>query len=281
MASHVLSKVTIEVNPKRSYMTVLKGKAAVDEPDKVVQDLIWLFLDALLLASSSNLDGPRVLATSEYGWSANTERILKAQASTGSFMTSYMVSKKTMEVNPRRTIMTSLRRKAAADESDETVKDFIWLLFYTLLLASGFNLDGPTQFAGRIHRTIELGLSIDDVGEGLGDDDVRPRSRWSMAPLTRPPRWRRPPLGSRLRPSRGCRRVSLKWAWPRHGAAAGHRGMAPLTGGGPRRAIDRRRPGPCPGFPGGAWLLPWLGNQPARPSGGGRSPFGQAASGIQ
>merc|ERR1712173_121276 len=122
-----------------------------------------------VLVTNSLVDSPATLVTTEYGWSANMQRIMKAQVLRDSSMSSFMVGKKKMEVNPEHVIMKSLEEKFSADASDRTIKDLIWLLYETAALTSGFSLDDPVTFAGRIHRLIKLGLSIDD--DDMDDDD--------------------------------------------------------------------------------------------------------------
>merc|ERR1712109_213679 len=173
-----ITKEGVEISKDEDEKKAFEEKKTAFEPlCKKMKEILGDKVEEVLVGDRM-VDSPASLVTTEYGWSANMQRIMKAQVLRDNQMSSFMVGKKKMEVNPDHAIMIELRKKFEANASDRTVKDLVWLLFETAMLTSGFTLDDPVVFASRIHKLIRLGLSLDDDdsddADNQDDDDELP-----------------------------------------------------------------------------------------------------------
>jgi len=157
-----------------------EAKAKFEGLCKVMKDILDKKVEKVVI-SNRLVESPCCIVTSQYGWTANMERIMKAQALRDTSTMGYMAAKKHLEINPDHPIIESLRVKADADKNDKAVKDLVMLLFETSLLSSGFSLEEPAVHASRIYRMIKLGLGIDEddlpaasAEEGAKADDEMP-----------------------------------------------------------------------------------------------------------
>jgi molecular chaperone HtpG len=151
-------------------------KADYEDLCKVIKDILDKKVEKVIV-SNRLVNSPCCIVTSTYGWSANMERIMKAQALRDTSTMGYMAAKKHLEINPEHQIMVALKKKVEADKNDKSIKDLIVLLYETALLSSGFSLEDPQNHASRIHRMIKLGLGVDD------DDEVTDEVETDMPPL--------------------------------------------------------------------------------------------------
>lgn len=138
-----------------------EDKAKFENLCKVMKDILDKRVEKVVV-SNRLVESPCCIVTSQYGWTANMERIMKAQALRDTSTMGYMAAKKHLEINPDHPVMDTLRQKAEADKNDKAVKDLVMLLFETALLSSGFSLEDPQVHASRIYRMIKLGLGIDE-----------------------------------------------------------------------------------------------------------------------
>jgi len=155
-----------------------EDKAKYESLCKVMKDILDKKVEKVVV-SNRLVNSPCCIVTSQYGWTANMERIMKAQALRDTSTMGYMAAKKHLEINPDHSIVETLRQKAEADKNDKSVKDLVHLLFETSLLSSGFSLEDPAIHAQRIHRMIKLGLGIDDddvegIDDNAGIEDMPP-----------------------------------------------------------------------------------------------------------
>lgn len=161
-----------------------EDKAKFENLCKVMKDILDKKVEKVVV-SNRLVESPCCIVTSQYGWTANMERIMKAQALRDTSTMGYMAAKKHLEINPDHAIIDNLRVKADADKNDKAVKDLVMLLFETSLLSSGFSLEEPGVHASRIYRMIKLGLGIDDddLPAAASSDDAAAAKGDEMPPL--------------------------------------------------------------------------------------------------
>ena len=120
---------------------------------------------------------PCSVVTSKYGWSANMERIMKAQALSDDGRMAYMRGRKTLEINPGHPIIKTLKEKSEDDADDEDTKRTALIMYETALLESGFMFEEPKGFAGRLFDMVRRDLGVEaDAEVEEPDVDAEPEA---------------------------------------------------------------------------------------------------------
>jgi len=143
-AKQKLDEAVESFKPLCEYLQKLYGTSKVEKV--VVTDRV--------------VSSPAILSTAQYGWSANMERIMKAQALNDASKSSHMLAKRTLELNYRHPIVQELQTRVAADADDVHVKDLARLLYDAAALNSGFAVDDSKDFGDRVYRVLAQGLNV-------------------------------------------------------------------------------------------------------------------------
>merc|ERR1719510_2761099 len=106
-------------------------------------------------------DSPVVVVTSQFGYSAQQERVMKAQAFQNKEQISTMSGRKTLEINPNHPVVADLLSKIKADKEDKAAKDTAQVLFQTALIESGYEIADPSALVNRVYRLMSKELGVD------------------------------------------------------------------------------------------------------------------------
>merc|ERR1719502_2121152 len=106
-------------------------------------------------------DSPVVVVTSQFGYSAQQEKIMKAQAFQNKEQMGMMSGRKTLEVNPNHPVIIDLLEKVKADKEDAAALDTAQVLFQTALVESGYEVADPSALVNRVYRLMSKELGVD------------------------------------------------------------------------------------------------------------------------
>merc|ERR1719158_2042234 len=110
--------------------------------------------------SNRLLETPAIIVSSQYGWSTNMERIMKAQTMGNNDRSQQMMSQKTLEINPAHPIIRELKSRVENDDKDQEAKDIAHPLFDVALVGTGLTPADPADFASRVQVLMRLGLGV-------------------------------------------------------------------------------------------------------------------------
>merc|ERR1719377_340768 len=106
-------------------------------------------------------ESPVVVVTSQFGYSAQQEKIMKAQAFQNKDQISTMSGRKTLEVNANHPVVVDLLSKVKADKEDAAALDTAQVLFQTALIESGYEIADPSALVNRVYRLMSKELGVD------------------------------------------------------------------------------------------------------------------------
>merc|ERR1719330_2266047 len=106
-------------------------------------------------------DSPVVVVTSQFGYSAQQEKVMKAQAFQNKDQLSMMSGRKTLEINPNHPVVVDLLAKVKTDKSDKAAVDTAQVLFQTALIESGYELADASALVNRVYRLMSKELGVD------------------------------------------------------------------------------------------------------------------------
>merc|ERR1712187_189426 len=106
-------------------------------------------------------ESPVVVVTSQFGYSAQQEKIMKAQAFQNKDQISMMSGRKTLEVNPNHPVVVDLLSKVKGDKEDKAAMDTVQVLFQTALIESGYEIADPSALVSRVYRLMSKELGVD------------------------------------------------------------------------------------------------------------------------
>merc|ERR1712032_1740249 len=106
-------------------------------------------------------ESPVVVVTSQFGYSAQQERVMKAQAFQNKDQLSMMSGRKTLEINPNHPVISDLLTKIKADKADPAALDTAQVLFQTAMIESGYEMADPSALVNRVYRLMSKELGVD------------------------------------------------------------------------------------------------------------------------